>query len=111
MREALHRSHGYERSHELRDALRLFIPFVVERDGRISGYLTAATFWLMNHGVAETEQDMQALPSCCRPGRQFSFGGACSHGLRGGQADDADGHGQLPRAAADIETWRLLAAM
>jgi GNAT superfamily N-acetyltransferase len=53
--------HGYERSHELRDALRLFSPFVVERDGRITGYLTAATFWLMNHGVAETEQDMQSL--------------------------------------------------
>jgi GNAT superfamily N-acetyltransferase len=32
--------HGYERSHELRDALRLFSPFVIERDGSITGYLT-----------------------------------------------------------------------
>ena len=34
---------------------------MVEREGRITGYLSAATFWLMNHGVAETEQDMRAL--------------------------------------------------
>ena len=53
--------HGYERSHELWDALRLFTPFVVERGGRITGYLSAATFWIMNHGVAETEPDMRAL--------------------------------------------------
>jgi GNAT superfamily N-acetyltransferase len=53
--------HGIERTHELRDALRLFTPFVVEHEGRITGYLSAATFWLMNHGVAETEQDMREL--------------------------------------------------
>jgi len=34
---------------------------VVEREGRITGYLSAATFWLMNHGVAKTELDMRAL--------------------------------------------------
>lgn len=53
--------HGIGRSHELQEALRVFTPFVVEREGRITGYLSAATFWLMNHGVAETEQDMRAL--------------------------------------------------
>jgi predicted N-acetyltransferase YhbS len=53
--------HGVERTHELQEALRLFAPFVVEREGRITGYLSAATFWLMNHGVAETELDMRAL--------------------------------------------------
>jgi GNAT superfamily N-acetyltransferase len=53
--------HRIERTHELRDALRLFTPFVVEHEGRITGYLSAATFWLMNHGVAETEQDMREL--------------------------------------------------
>lgn len=53
--------HGIERTHELGDAPRVFTPFVVEREGRITGYLSAATFWLMNHGVAETEQDMRAL--------------------------------------------------
>jgi GNAT superfamily N-acetyltransferase len=40
---------------------RLFTPFVVEHEGRITGYLSAATFWLMNHGVAETEQDIREL--------------------------------------------------
>ena len=53
--------HGIERTSELRDALQLFAPFVVERENRITGYLTAATFWLMNHGVAETEHDMKEL--------------------------------------------------
>jgi GNAT superfamily N-acetyltransferase len=53
--------HGVERTHELQEALRVFAPFVVEREGRITGYLSAATFWLMNHGVAETELDMRAL--------------------------------------------------
>jgi hypothetical protein len=53
--------HGIERTHELEEAPRVFAPFVVEREGRITGYLSAATFWLMNHGVAETELDMRAL--------------------------------------------------
>ena len=53
--------HGVERSSELRDALQLFTPFVLEREGRVTGYLSAATFWLANHGVAETEEDMRAL--------------------------------------------------
>lgn len=55
------RVHGFERIAELRDALKVFRPFVVERNGRITGYLSAATFWLANHGVAETEEDMRAL--------------------------------------------------
>jgi predicted N-acetyltransferase YhbS len=53
--------HGHARSHELGGALRLFSPVVIERDRRITGYLTAPTFWLMNHGAAETEEDMRAL--------------------------------------------------
>jgi len=53
--------HGVERTYELREALQVFAPFVVEREGRITGYLSAATFWLMNHGVAATELDMRAL--------------------------------------------------
>jgi predicted N-acetyltransferase YhbS len=55
------RVHGVPRTHELRAALSAFTPFVVEREGRIAGYLTAPAFWLMNHGVAETEADMRAL--------------------------------------------------
>ncbi|MDO9714086.1 GNAT family N-acetyltransferase [Paracraurococcus lichenis] len=53
--------HGVERSAELRDALNAFHPLVVEHDSRITGYATAPIFWPMNHGVAETEGDMQAL--------------------------------------------------
>jgi predicted N-acetyltransferase YhbS len=53
--------HGVERTAELRDALKAFTPCATERDGRITGYLTAPSFWLANHGVAETEGDMRAL--------------------------------------------------
>jgi predicted N-acetyltransferase YhbS len=53
--------HGVERTAELRDALQVFKAFVVKRDGRVTGYLTAPTLWVVNHGVAETEVDMQAL--------------------------------------------------
>jgi predicted N-acetyltransferase YhbS len=86
--------HGTERASELRAALRLFTPFVVEREGRIAGYLSAATFWIMNHGVAETEQDMRALIlgaasmsseplSFLLPTRQASFFRWClSEGMR-----------------------------
>ena len=34
---------------------------MVERGGRITGYATAPNFWLMNHGVAETETDLMTL--------------------------------------------------
>ena len=53
--------HGYERTNELRDAKQAFTPFVALRDGRIVAYASAVSFWPMNHGVAETEADMQAL--------------------------------------------------
>ena len=53
--------HGYERTNDLKDALQAFAPFVAVRDGRITAYATSVTFWPMNHGVAETEDDMKAL--------------------------------------------------
>jgi predicted N-acetyltransferase YhbS len=53
--------HGYERTNELRDAIQAFSPFVAVRDGRITAYATSVTFWQMNHGVSETEEDMKAL--------------------------------------------------
>ena len=55
------RIHGFSRASELADAVRLLAPVLVERDGRVTAYLTAPTFWLANHGVAETEDDMKAL--------------------------------------------------
>jgi predicted N-acetyltransferase YhbS len=55
------RVHGYERTNEVRDAIQAFAPFVALRDGRIVAYATAVSFWPMNHGVAETGDDLKAL--------------------------------------------------
>jgi GNAT superfamily N-acetyltransferase len=53
--------HGFERTNELRDAMHAFAPFVAVRDGRVSAYATTLTFWPMAHGVAATDEDMEAL--------------------------------------------------
>jgi GNAT superfamily N-acetyltransferase len=53
--------HGYERTNELRDSIQAFAPFVALRDGGIAAYASSVTFWPMNHGVAEREDDMKAL--------------------------------------------------
>lgn len=55
------RVHGVSRRNELADAVRFLAPMVAERDGRIAGYMTAPTFWIASHGVAETAADMTAL--------------------------------------------------
>jgi GNAT superfamily N-acetyltransferase len=60
--ESLHENvHGYTRTNELRDILASGTPVVALRDGRVRAYMTAPMVWLPNHGVAETEEDMQAL--------------------------------------------------
>jgi GNAT superfamily N-acetyltransferase len=53
--------HGFERTNELRDAIQAFAPFVATRDGRIVAYASSVTFWPLNHGVADSEDDMTAL--------------------------------------------------
>ena len=53
--------HGFERKNELRDSIQAFAPFVAVRDGRIAAYASSVTFWPMNHGVAESEDEMKAL--------------------------------------------------
>ena len=53
--------HGFERTNELRDAIQAFAPFVAMRDGRIVAYASSVTFWPLNHGVAESEDDLTAL--------------------------------------------------
>jgi GNAT superfamily N-acetyltransferase len=53
--------HGFERTNELRDSIQAFKPFVAVRNGRITAYASSVVFWPMNHGVAESEEDMQAL--------------------------------------------------
>lgn len=53
--------HGFDRINELKHSPPMPHPFVALRDGRITAYISAPQFWAINHGVAETEQDMQAL--------------------------------------------------
>ncbi|MEK6271517.1 MAG: GNAT family N-acetyltransferase [Actinomycetota bacterium] len=53
--------HAFERTNELRDSIQAFKPFVAVRDGRITAYASSVVFWPMNHGVAESDEDMQAL--------------------------------------------------
>jgi hypothetical protein len=54
-------SHGLNRTNELRDAMQHLKPFVLEKAGQIRAYCTSANFWLINHGVAESVEDMQQL--------------------------------------------------
>ncbi|HXQ71298.1 MAG TPA: GNAT family N-acetyltransferase [Pyrinomonadaceae bacterium] len=53
--------HGFDRINELKHTPLMPNPFVALRDGRITAYISAPQFWAVNHGVAETERDMQAL--------------------------------------------------
>jgi len=60
--ESLHETvQGYTRTNELHDALTTGTPIVALRDGRVRAYMAVPTSWPSNHGVAETEEDMQAL--------------------------------------------------
>ncbi len=53
--------HGFERNGELSMALQAFKPFVAEREGKIVAYASTVSAWHLNHGVAETENDMRDL--------------------------------------------------
>jgi predicted N-acetyltransferase YhbS len=55
------RAHGLSRANEIADAVSMFSPVVLEREGRIAAYLTNPVLWMMNHGVADSDADMQAL--------------------------------------------------
>jgi GNAT superfamily N-acetyltransferase len=55
------RVHGFDRSVDLRDALRVFSPFAALRDGRVVAYTYAVFGGSLAWGVAETEEDMRAL--------------------------------------------------
>jgi hypothetical protein len=55
------RVHGVERTNELRDAIKMFQPFVLTRGGKVAAYASAPTFWFLNHGVAESQADMEQL--------------------------------------------------
>jgi predicted N-acetyltransferase YhbS len=53
--------HGFERTNELRGALQAFQPYVAVRGGRVTAYASSVTFWPLNHGVAERDEDLQAV--------------------------------------------------
>ena len=91
--ELCRRVHGFERSGDLRDSMQAFRPLVALRDGRIVGYASSPAFWQMNHGVAETDDDMKALLlgasaasddpiTFLAPLRSPLFGWALGEGLR-----------------------------
>jgi GNAT superfamily N-acetyltransferase len=53
--------HGFDRRHELQDALKALSPLVAVREGRISAYALALHRWPLNHAVADSEEDLEAL--------------------------------------------------
>ncbi len=53
--------HRFDRASELQHRGPLSQPWVAMREGRITAYATAPHFWVMNHGVAESDEDMRAL--------------------------------------------------
>lgn len=55
------KAHGFERVNELRNTPPFLTSFVVVRGGRVTGYTSASHFWALNHAVAESEEEMQAL--------------------------------------------------
>ncbi|HKR22348.1 MAG TPA: GNAT family N-acetyltransferase [Pyrinomonadaceae bacterium] len=53
--------HGFDRLNELKHTPPFVTSFVAVRDGRITAYASAPQVWTMNHAVAETKSDMEAL--------------------------------------------------
>jgi len=59
--ELCRQTHGFDRNGELADALKLFRATVIERGGSIVAYASAPPLWPLNHGLAQTDHDMQDL--------------------------------------------------
>ena len=55
------KTHGIERTNELKSTPPFLTSFVAVREGRVTAYASAPHFWALNHGVAESEEDMQAV--------------------------------------------------
>jgi predicted N-acetyltransferase YhbS len=56
--ELCKRVHGFDRAADLADAIAHFRPHLLERGGRVVAYASAPAFWIMNHGVGETDADL-----------------------------------------------------
>ena len=59
--ELCRKVHGVERTGELRLTIGRLGSTVLLRGGRVAAYASAPRFWVLNHGVAETEEDMRSL--------------------------------------------------
>lgn len=74
--ELCRNTHGFDRLNELKKMPPFLTSFVAIRDGRLTAYASALHFWPLNHAVAETEDDMQALLTGAAnfsPGQPISF--------------------------------------
>ena len=96
-----------------------FAPFVALRDGRIVAYASTVTFWPMNHGVAESDDDMKALlhGAAAAVEEPLAFLVPLRYGPfpvvpRGrpssGQADEPDGARGVPGAAGRAGSRRCV---
>ena len=59
--ELCRKIHGFDRLNELKNMPPFVTTLVAVRDGRLNAYASAPYFWVTNHAVAETEEDMRAL--------------------------------------------------
>ena len=59
--ELCRKAYGFERTGELKNIPPPFSSFVAVRAGRVTAYAAAPHFWVLNHAVAESEEDMRAL--------------------------------------------------
>ena len=58
-------AHGFDRTGELRESKAIFRSMLLERNGRVVAYASAPTFWILNHAVAQTDQDLFDLLLGC----------------------------------------------
>jgi GNAT superfamily N-acetyltransferase len=85
--------HGFSRKNETAEMAAVLPSCVVERDGRITGFLTAPGTWTRNYGVAETQGDMAELIA----GSALVSGGAVAF--------------LLPTRQADLFRWSLASGL
>ena len=74
--ELCRKTHGFDRLNELKNIPPFLTSYVAIRDGRLTAYASAPQFWPLNHAVAETEDDMEALllgAGNFSPGQPISF--------------------------------------
>ena len=61
--ELCRKVHGFDRTNELKQSVKIFPAFVAVRENRVVAYASAPIFWQLNHAVAENADDMQTLLS------------------------------------------------